>query len=303
MQGRAQSSCGGRAGESDSGARMTTTAFALLDNGSLKPAATLALRRTAAALAERVGRTVAPVSLLHSGKIPAEELGGVAAETFGPWAKRCAAAGARELVVVPYFLGPSRALTEYLPERAAKLRETWPELVVRVAPALGEGGADAIDHLAGVLEERTRAELARRPVGAERAAVAVVDHGSPEPKVTAVRDAVAARLRERLGAAVRAVAPCSMERREGAEYAFADPLLAALLAREPFARGEVIAAMLFLSPGRHAGPEGDVAQICRAAEATRPGLRVTMTELLGGHPVLIELLAERLDQGLGATPL
>ena len=84
---------------------------------------------------------------------------------------------------------------------------------------------------------------------------------------------------------------------------FPNPLLAALLVQEPFDRGDVIAAMLFLSPGRHAGPEGDVAQICRAAEATRPGLRVTMTELLGGHPALIELLAKRLDQGLGATPL
>ena len=290
-------------GASDSGARMTTTAIALLDNGSLKPAATLALRRVAVALGERCRCEVAPVSLLHSGKIPAEELGGVPAETFGLWAKRCAAAGTRELVVVPYFLGPSRALTEYLPERAAKLREQWPDLVVRVAPALGEGGATAIDRLASVVEGRTRAELVRRPAGAEPAAVAVVDHGSPEPKVTAVRDAVAARLRERLGAAVRAVAPCSMERREGAEYAFADPLLVALLGREPFDRGAVVAAMLFLSPGRHAGPEGDVAQICRAAEAARPDLRVTMTDLLGGHPALLELLAERLEQGRRATPL
>lgn len=281
---------------------MTTTAIALLDNGSLRPAATLALRRVAAALGARCGRDIAPVSLLHSNKISVAELGGEAATTFGLWARRVAETGVRELVVVPYFLGPSRALTEYLPERAAKLREAWPDLVVRVAPALGESGADAIDRLAGALEERARAELARRPAGAERAAVAVVDHGSPEPKVTAVRDAVAARLRERLGAAVRAVAPCSMERREGEEYGFADPLLAALLAREPFDRGDVIAAMLFLSPGRHAGPEGDVAQICRAAEAIRPGLRLTMTELLGGHPVLIELLAERLEQGLGAIP-
>ncbi len=282
---------------------MTAADVILLDNGSLRPAATLALRRTAAALAERVGRSVDPVSLLHSNKIPAEELGGEGATTFGPWLRRRAEAGAREFVIVPYFLGPSRALTEYLPERVAKLREPWPDLVVRVAPALGEGGAAAVDQLAAVLEERTRAVLASWVNGAERAAVAVVDHGSPEPKVVAVRDAVAARLRERLGATVRAVAPCSMERREGDEYAFADPLLAALLEREPFDQGVVIAAMLFLSPGRHAGPDGDVAQICRAAEAAHPELSVTMTDLLGGHPALVELLAERLEQGLRATPL
>ncbi|HLP02892.1 MAG TPA: CbiX/SirB N-terminal domain-containing protein, partial [Opitutaceae bacterium] len=159
--------------------------------------------------------------------------------------------------------------------------------------------------LAGVLEKRVRATLAEREsagAAAERPAVAVVDHGSPEPKVTAVRDAVAARLRERLGDAVRAVAPCSMERREGEEYAFADPLLAALLRRAPFDAGAVIVAMLFLSPGRHAGPEGDVAQICRAAEAERPALRATMTDLLGGDPAVLELLAERLEQGLRAIP-
>ncbi|MFT3830496.1 MAG: CbiX/SirB N-terminal domain-containing protein [Opitutaceae bacterium] len=280
---------------------MQSPAIALLDNGSLRPAATLALRAVAAALADRTGRAIAPVSLLHSGKIPAAELGGVPAETLSPWARRCAETGERELVVVPYFLGPSRALTEYLPERVAKWSEQWPELRVRSAPALGEGAA-AADRLAAVLEKRVRTTLAQR--GSEGVpAVAVVDHGSPEPKVTAVRDTVAARLCERLGGDVRAVAPCSMERREGEEYAFADPLLATLLRREPFDAGAVIVAMLFLSPGRHAGPEGDVAQICRAAEAERPALGTTMTDLLGGDPAVLELLAERLELGLRAIPL
>lgn len=271
----------------------------LLDNGSLRPAAVRALRATALALAERTGREVAAVSLLHSHKIPAAELDGVPAPSIEPWLKTQGEAGAREFLVVPYFLGPSRALTEYLPARVAKLRAIWPDLVVRVADPLGAGGECAIDQLAAVLEERVRAELARRPGGDERPAVAMVDHGSPEPKVTAVRDAVAARLRARLGAAVRAVAPCSMERREGEEFAFSDPLLAALFDRAPFDRGAVIVAMLFLSPGRHAGPAGDVAAICREAEARHPGLRATMTELLGGHPALVAMLAERLAAALG----
>jgi hypothetical protein len=283
---------------------MDAPAIALLDNGSLRPAATLALRRVAAALSARTGRAVAPVSLLHSHKIPAAELDGEPAVLLERWLRHEAEAGRREYVVVPYFLGPSRALTEYLPERMAKLRATWPDLAMRLGPALG-GGDDAPDRLAGVLEDRVRVEMARLAgtSGVESPVVAVVDHGSPEPKVTAVRDAVAARLRERLGAAVRAVEPCSMERREGAEFGFSDPLLATLLRREPFNVGGVIVAMLFLAPGRHAGPGGDVAQICRAAEAEQPGLRATMTDLLGGDPAVIELLAERLEQGLRATPL
>ncbi|HLP10149.1 MAG TPA: CbiX/SirB N-terminal domain-containing protein, partial [Opitutaceae bacterium] len=77
----------------------------------------------------------------------------------------------------------------------------------------------------------------------------------------------------------------------------------ALLRRAPFDAGAVVIAMLFLSPGRHAGAEGDVAQLCRAAEAEQPGLAATMTDLLGGDPAVLELLAERLEQGLRATPL
>lgn len=273
--------------------RMGAPSIVLLDNGSLRPAAVRALRATAAALTIRIGRDVTPVSLLHAHKIPAAELDGRTAPIIESWLKIQAEAGVRGFLVVPYFLGPSRALTEYLPARVARLRSLWPDLVVRVAASLGAGD-DSAGRLAAVLEERVRAELARLPAGAERPAVAMVDHGSPEPKVTAVRDAVAAQLQARLGAAVRAVAPCSMERREGDEFAFSDPLLAALLDRPPFDRGAVIVAMLFLSPGRHAGPEGDVATICRAAEARHSGLQATTTELLGGHPALIEMLAERL---------
>jgi sirohydrochlorin ferrochelatase len=265
----------------------------LLDNGSLRPASVLALRATATALAARTGLGVTPVSLLHANKILPAELGDAAAPIFEPWLKNQAEAGGRDFLVVPYFLGPSRALTEYLPARVEKLRMLWPDLAVRLAAPLG-AGPDGAARLASVLEDRVRAELGRLPPGPERPAVAVVDHGSPEPKVAAVRDAVAAQLRLRLGAAVRAVAPCSMERREGGEFAFSDPLLAALLARAPFDRGAVIVAMLFLSPGRHAGPEGDVATICSVAESSAAALKVTMTELLGGHPALVELLAERL---------
>ena len=269
----------------------------LLDNGSLRPAAVLALRATATGLALRTGHTVTALSLLHSHKIPAGELGGTEAPIIEPWLKTQAAAGWREFLVVPYFLGPSRALTEYLPARVAKLQALWPDLSVRVAEPLGSGD-HAAARLAAVLEDRVRAELRRLPPGSQRPAVAVVDHGSPEPKVAAVRDAVAAQLRMRLGAEVRAVEPCSMERREGDEFAFTDPLLAALLDRAPFDTGTVFVAMLFLSPGRHAGPEGDVATICRAAEASHPGLLVTMTDLLGGHPALLELLTERMAAAL-----
>jgi sirohydrochlorin ferrochelatase len=149
------------------------------------------------------------------------------------------------------------------------------------------------------VEERIRAIL---PVTAgkhsELPAVALVDHGSPEPKVTAVRNRVAAQLARRFGPAVRGVAACSMERREEPEFAFNDPLLAALLDTPPYAAGAVIVAPLFLSPGRHAGPAGDIAQICRDAEARHPGLHTAITSLVGDHPAVIEILGERLAASL-----
>lgn len=282
---------------------MPAPRIALVDNGSLRPAATRNLRAVAAALGERTGRAIEPVSLLHSSAIPAAELDGRAAEILESWLKRHAAAGEREFLLVPFFFGASRALTLYIPERVAHLQQTWPDLRVKLgSPLVDLDASPADERVAIALEARVRAVLEVLTPSVEKPAVAVVDHGSPEPKVTAVRDRVAAQLRARLGAAVRAVAPCSMERREGPEFAFSDPLLAALFDQPEFARGELIVAMLFLSPGRHAGPDGDVAEICRAAEGRHPALRATMTELLGAHPAIVEILAERLRAGLSEFP-
>jgi hypothetical protein len=78
-----------------------------------------------------------------------------------------------------------------------------------------------------------------------------------------------------------------MERREGAEYDFNEPLLEHALQQ---AKGEAVILMLFLLPGRHAGPDGDVATI--AKEHAPAGLRWKLSPLLGTHfslPSLIEL--------------
>ena len=59
-----------------------------------------------------------------------------------------------------------------------------------------------------------------------------------------------------------------------------------------------VLAMLFLSPGRHAGEGGDIAEICAAAEQRHPGLRVRPTALVGEHPAIVDILATRLRQAL-----
>ncbi len=265
----------------------------LLDNGSLEPAATLRLRDLAAALSDRIGAVVEPVSLLHSSGVPAEQLGGTRAEIFEPAVVRRAEAGGREFLIVPLFFGPSRALTEYLPERTRVLSAKFPDLVVRVAPALFSPD-DA--RLARILADNVRA------VAATSARVALVDHGSPVRVVTEVREALARQLAHELGDATDVVG-CCMERRPEPAYDFNEPMLEKLLAREGWNSGDVIVAMQFLLPGRHAGPEGDVAEICRRAEATNSRLRARLTPLVAEHPGLVEILADRWRAGRAMSPL
>ena len=278
----------------------------LVDNGSLVPAATLALRGLATKLALRLGHAVEPVSLLHSSGVDPKLLEGRPAEILVPALERHLAARQNDFIVVPLFFGPSQALTAYVPENVARLRARHPALNLRLASPLYAAGDD---RLARILADQVLVEIdawpraprqTRGPEFVERAGplppetrVALVDHGSPVPEVTAVRDELAAQLAALLGARVAAVAPCSMERRPEPAYDFTAPLLADLLATPGWSAGRVIVALQFLQPGRHAGPEGHVAEICRRAEAAHPGLRTRMTGLVGAHPLLVEILADR----------
>ncbi len=274
---------------------MDGTVTFLMDNGSLEPEATRRLRVMAAALGREIGHPVAPVSLLHASAVSAAELDGTPAEILEPALERRAREGARDVVVVPLFFGPSRALTDYLPSRAAALRERWPGLAVRLAPPLVAAGDRRVARLLA-----DHAAAAARRIGAER--VVLVDHGSPVPAVTAVRDLLVGQLAEELGPGFRVAGAC-MERRPGAEYDFNGPLLADLLATEPWRHRPIVVALQFLLPGRHAGPEGDVAAIVRAAGAAAPELNAVLTPVLGEHPGLVPILADRWREGRAAPPL
>jgi hypothetical protein len=90
------------------------------------------------------------------------------------------------------------------------------------------------------------------------------------------------------------------KKRPGPEYAFNEPLLAARLRTPPFDRGDVVVALQFLSPGRHAGPEGDVARICAEARRERPELRTHITETIASDSRVVAVLADRYSQALKA---
>lgn len=268
----------------------------LADNGSSRPDATRALRRIARALTDRAGEAVYPVSLQHADRIPATALDGTVADTFEPFLARRIAAGDRRFLVLPLFFGPSRAITDWIPERAAACqREAGQAIELALAPPLcplppGE------PRLVGILRDNLREAAERAGLGPRR--VVLVDHGSPSPEVTAVRRWLGKCLRAGLSADTR-VHEAVMERRAGKAYDFNGERLDQVLTR--LAREDrdepVFLSLLFVAAGRHAGEGGDIDTIRLACEAAHPGLRTLPTDLVGQHPALVEILAERLRGG------
>ena len=268
----------------------------LCDNGSLEPAAIRSLRSLATALGGQVNQNVRPVGLLHSDRVDAAALGGESGAVLLNEARKSLAAGERNFLVLPFFLGPSRGITEWLPAQLEELAAEWPDLRLRVAPSLH---AEGDDRLARAISERVREVVSGS--GIERPFVALVDHGTPVPEVNFARERVGEQAGELLGDEVAGLATCSMERRPGPEYDFNEPLLENLLRDQGACSPDhVVVAQFFLSPGRHAGPGGDVAKICGEAEQARSGLRTFLTEPLGDHPLVLEILEERLRECLDA---
>lgn len=263
----------------------------LADNGSRRAGATLGLRMLAKRLGDELGQPVAPVSLQHADKIPADQLNGEPAQVFVDFLREQLTAGQRHFVVLPLFFGESRALTSFIPDQVDLLTEEFGEFELRIADVISplpDGEPRLVDIL------RNHIDAARGQAGEGASHVIVTDHGSPIPTVTAVRRHVAEQLAQWVEHGIE-IRQAVMERREGVEYDFNGRLLAdeldAIAAKGD--RAHVIVAMLFLLPGKHAGEGGDVASICEAAEQRNPGLRVDVTALVGTHPLLVDILRDR----------
>ena len=267
---------------------MPGTRIFLVDNGSYEPAATLALRGLAQEVGQLIGKEVRPVSTMHSAKIDPALLGGIPAVIFEQAVQQAKREGIEEIVVIPLFIGPSRAITEYLPKVFADAQPGAMKLTIR-QPLFGDDGLE----LTGMLADNLRETGWTKGSGT----VLLCDHGSPIPEVTACRNALAASLREELGLRPEELIACSMERREGAEYDFNEPLLEHALQE---AKGDAVILMLFLLPGRHAGPDGDVATI--AKEHAPAGLRWKLSPLLGTHYSLPSLIELRFDHTTYVKP-
>ena len=272
----------------------------LVDNGSYRAESTLSLRRLASSLSEAVGDHIHAVSLLHSTKVKPEELGGVPAEIFEPFLKKRREEGVNSFLVVPMFFGHSAAIYEYLPQRVMDMRKKWPELEVRIAPCMVDLTDRADTGVAEILADLVRKTMKEESL--EQPAVTLVDHGTPRKFVNDVRNFLGVQLKELLADEASVVEASSMERREEEEYAFNEPLLENILGSPGFER-DVILSMLFISPGRHAGPGGDIAEICADCEKEHEGLKTYMSDLFATHPDVIPLLAKRFQAGIASSPI
>ncbi|MBC8212858.1 MAG: cobalamin biosynthesis protein CbiX [Gammaproteobacteria bacterium] len=267
----------------------------LVDNGSIKPSATLLLRKLASRLSEKSGLKIYPVSLRHANRISREQLDGKPARTLVPFLTEQLQAGHTQFVLLPLLFGQSGALQDYVPEQIRLLEEEYGAIDLRIAEAVYPlpGGEPK---LVQILFDHIRQLMLQHP--AEKHPVVLVDHGSPSAQVTQVREHLATQLQALFKSSIT-IEQAVMERREGAEYDFNGPLLQHWLSQKARA-GEksAIVAMQFFLPGKHAGQEGDIESICSAVTHQFPDFQVYITALIGQHPGLLSILQARLKSTL-----
>ena len=272
----------------------------LMDNGSHRAESTMNLRRIAQSLSQKINTEVHPVSLLHSTKVEPSKLEGKKAEILEPFIRSRCEEGKNSFFIIPFFFGQSAALSDYLPKRIKDIRSKWPTTEVKLAPTL-VNLEDKNDYcVSNIISDLVIEKIDEKKL--KNPHVTLVDHGTPLKEVNKVRNHISQQLNETLNGRVAKVIASSMERREGKEYEFNEPLLENLLGHNDFVRN-VVLAMLFISPGRHAGDGGDIDQICQAAESECDTLRTFKSNLFAMHPKVIDLLASRYNEGLVSSPI
>jgi len=268
----------------------------LCDNGSRKPGATLLLRQLAQRLSAECGQHVEAVSLQHADKIKPELIDNKPARTLPGFLQENLQHGERSFLILPLFFGYSRALTSYIPEQKALLEVEFGSFELSIADVLyplPQGD----ERLPQILADHIINALTADPDVAQTAVL--VDHGSPVPQVTAVRQRLAQEVQLIVGDRLQLSQAC-MERREGSEYDFNGELLEDWLTTQARAgKKSVIVSLMFLLPGRHAGNGGDIEEICQSVMQKYPGLNVVLTPLVAEHDRIINLLCDRLKKVLG----
>jgi len=265
----------------------------LFDNGSIRAASHLLLRRVAKQVSEGAGADVLAASLAHSDRVPAEELEGSPAILLTALVEDLYTGGDREIACLPFLLSPGGAIGAVFEGQREDLQSRLPGLRLHLLPGLFVADEKPDPCLARVLVDRALQRLAEASAGRETAVV-MVDHGSPSPISAMVRNFVGGQVSLLLPSdKVPAFSVASMERRPGEKYDFNEPLLKTVLETWASEYRHIVVLLFFLGPGRHAGDEGDIMEICDAVRARHPELETVLTDPMGDHPDIVEKLASR----------
>ncbi|GAB9468470.1 Nad-dependent epimerase/dehydratase [Globisporangium polare] len=282
----------------------------LANIGSLRPEPYLDVRQLSFRLSRSLRLPVVPCSFRFSNRIDASKLHGIAAKTFEMVLNEHLqqySEQSTEVVLLPLFFGNSSTLTDFLPDVLNKCwrnftndgaaRVNRPPLSLRLGGCLVDMANPADDRVAQILMEKVKALTADVP-RSEDISVLVLDHGTPNKEVHEARELVGDQLRKLLEGQVKLVGTGCMERREGSEYDFNDPLLEVALEHYKITSGVLVVAILFLSQGRHAGANGDIEEILEGVKEKHPNVEIRITEPLGTHELLSEVLQDRYYQVL-----
>jgi hypothetical protein len=269
---------------------MKTPICLLVDNGSLRPGAVLSLRKIAKQLGSECSYDVIPMGLLHSNKIDKSMLNGKSGETIGTFLSSEKAQDQSNLLILPFFLGPSLGVTDFLVEKLNIWKNEKSGRSFHVLTCLHSYNDMK---LAVALSNETIRVI--EDEGLDCPHLALVDHGTPIIKVNQVREDVGKSLEEMMGAKVSDFTTCSMERREGDEYKFNEPLLESVLDEWGNAGvKEIVVSLLFLLSGRHAGKGGDIENIFEKAKCKFPGMKIASTRPLGENSIIYKILKDKL---------
>jgi sirohydrochlorin ferrochelatase len=103
-----------------------TRAILLVDHGSRRSAANALLETVADAVRRRLPDRVVRIAHME-----------IAEPTIAQGIAACAEAGAREIVIHPYFLGPGNHTSNSIPQLGEAAMETHPDLRVKISDPLG----------------------------------------------------------------------------------------------------------------------------------------------------------------------
>jgi hypothetical protein len=268
-----------------------TPVILLVDNGSLRADATLQLRVLAKKLSAVASLKIQPVSLQHADKISKNLLNDRPVQIFHTCMEDYLSQGRRRFIILPLFFGESKAITAGILNPLLLLQKGYNDLVFQITdvicplPAGGMLLADIIyDHFV----------ITAKKYHFPPENIVLVDHGSPLPRVTAVRKYLVSLVQKKLSKDVL-LEQAVMERRKGAQYLFNGELLEEWLTSKA-KNGEktAIVGLLFFLAGRHAGEGGDIDQICQRVMKDYPAFKIAITPLIAEHELLLSILLTRL---------